>query len=123
MRRQVGAGGDSAVEGDHRSSAGMRLGRKWSSSHILLEGTPEGLDMDTVRRRIIEIPGVQEVHDLHFWTLTSGLHSASVHVRKDPSIPSSQLIEAVQDILRRHASVEHATVQVDEGIPCESDHA
>ena len=93
------------------------------SARILLEGTPESVDTTVIRRRILEIAGVQEIHDLHFWTLTSGVHCASVHVLKDPSIPSFQVIQAVQDILRRHASVNHSTVQVDEDVTCESEHA
>ena len=50
------------------------------SMSVLLEGTPNGVDMDHVRRHILEAPGVVDCHDLHAWTITSGLHVVSAHV-------------------------------------------
>jgi cobalt-zinc-cadmium efflux system protein len=83
------------------------------SAHILLEGTPGDVDLARLRERILEIPGVEELHDLHFWTLTSGYHSASVHVRAARESPRGQVLMAVQDLLKREARIDHATVQVE----------
>lgn len=51
------------------------------SGHILLEASPREVDLDALRRRVLSLPGVEQVHDMHLWTLTSGVNSASVHVR------------------------------------------
>ena len=83
------------------------------STHILLEGTPGEVDLASVRRQILDIPGVEEIHDLHFWTLTSGIHSASVHVRAAADSPRGQVLRAVQRFLSEEAGVDHATVQVE----------
>lgn len=48
--------------------------------HVLLEGTPKGVDMAEVRRHILEAPGVSDVHDLHAWTITSGMNVISAHI-------------------------------------------
>jgi len=85
------------------------------SAHILLEGTPGEIDVPALRRQLSEISGVEEVHDLHFWTLTSGLHSASVHIRASTDIPRAELLAAVQRLLQEQAGVAHATIQVEWG--------
>jgi cobalt-zinc-cadmium efflux system protein len=85
------------------------------SAHILLEGTPGEIDVPALRRQLSEVSGVEEVHDLHFWTLTSGLHSASVHIRASTEIPRAELLAAVQRLLQEQAGVAHATIQVEWG--------
>jgi cobalt-zinc-cadmium efflux system protein len=85
------------------------------SAHILLEGAPAEIDMPLLRRRILELPGVEEIHDLHCWTLTSGLHSASVHIRASAGAVRSEVLAEVQGVLRDGAGVDHATIQVEQG--------
>ncbi len=85
------------------------------SAHILLEGAPGEIDMPALRRQILRVPGVEALHDLHFWTLTSGLHSASVHIRASSDSPRGQVLAAVQKLLREEAGVDHATIQVEWG--------
>jgi cobalt-zinc-cadmium efflux system protein len=85
------------------------------SAHILLEGTPGEIDVPALRRLLSDVSGVEEVHDLHFWTLTSGLHSASVHIRASTDIPRAELLAAVQRLLQEQAGVAHATIQVEWG--------
>ena len=62
----------------------MILPRTWSllreAIDVLLEATPRGVDMAEVRRHILEVDGVLDAHDLHAWTITSGLPVLSVHV-------------------------------------------
>jgi cobalt-zinc-cadmium efflux system protein len=73
------------------------------------------------RAQLVAIPGVEEIHDLHVWTLTSGINSASVHVRAAADSPRGQVLAAVQEVLRDELGVEHATVQVEWGstVTCE----
>jgi cobalt-zinc-cadmium efflux system protein len=85
------------------------------SAHILLEGTPREIDLATLRQKILEVRGVEAIHDLHFWTLTSGLHSASVHIRSSAESRRGEVLEAVQRLLREDAGVDHATIQVERG--------
>lgn len=85
------------------------------SAHILLEGAPGEIDLPALRHEILQVSGVEELHDLHFWTLTSGLHSASVHIRASGDSPRAEVLAAVQKLLREEAGVEHATIQVEWG--------
>jgi cobalt-zinc-cadmium efflux system protein len=85
------------------------------SAHILLEGAPGDIDLPLVRERLLRLPGVEQVHDLHFWTLTSGLHSCTVHIRSSGDRPREEVLSAVQKLLRDHAGVDHATVQLEWG--------
>ena len=85
------------------------------SAHILLEGTPVEIDVDLLRGEILELPGVEECHDLHFWTLSSGSHSASVHIRAVSEGERDLVLEGVQALLMERAVVEHATIQVESG--------
>ena len=89
------------------------------TGHILLEGTPPDVDVSRLRSQLLGIPGVNEIHDLHFWTLTSGLHSASVHVCTSPDTSRGQVLKEVQGVLRREADVDHATVQIELDAPGE----
>ncbi len=93
-----------------------------SAGHILLEGAPEGIDIPALRSEILEVPGVQAIHDLHFWTLTSGSHSASLHILVSPSCPRDDVLLRVQQILKAGAGVDHATIQVEpsDDAPCAS---
>jgi cobalt-zinc-cadmium efflux system protein len=62
------------------------------------------------------VPGVVEVHDLHLWTLSSGRHSATVHIRASHEGPGEhEILATVQRVLRTESGVDHATVQVECG--------
>jgi len=90
------------------------------SSHILLEGSPRNVDLEDVARTLLEIPGVQEVHDVHIWTLGPDLHALSCHVRiPDMHMDESEkILDAVNDRLRRHFHITHSTVQFERaGLP------
>ncbi len=96
------------------------------SAHILLEGTPLEVDLGEMRRRLLAVPGVVELHDLHFWTLTSGLHSATVHIRAAEESPRGEVLRAVQKLLKESAGIDHSTIQVEWGsdVACTTtDHA
>ena len=88
-----------------------------ASGHILLEGTPETVNLDEVRAHLHELPEVIGVHDLHAWTLTSELPALSAHVvvtdacLLDGNVAS--LLDTLQHCLANHFDVEHSTFQVE----------
>lgn len=84
---------------------------------ILLEGTPEGVDLDSVRSHILSLPQVRAVHDLHAWVVTSDLPAVSAHVVvadgcfADGGAP--RLLDQLQACLAGHFDVEHSTFQLE----------
>ena len=91
------------------------IGLLRQSAHILLEGSPGEIDLPSVRKELLRLPGVEALHDLHFWTLTSGVHSASVHIRASEKCTVEEVLAAVQGLLREKAKVDHATIQIEQG--------
>jgi cobalt-zinc-cadmium efflux system protein len=85
------------------------------SAHILLEGAPGEIDVVSLREQILAVPGVEGAHDLHVWTLSSGSHSASLHIRAAVESPRGKVLHDVQAVLKDLAGVEHATIQVETG--------
>lgn len=85
------------------------------SAHILLEGAPGDINAENIRHGILGVSGIEAIHDLHFWTLTSGVHSASVHIRARADANRSEVLAAVQKLLKDEAGVDHATIQLEWG--------
>ncbi len=85
--------------------------------NVLLEASPRGIDLSEVRRHLTGLPGVRDVHDLHAWTITSGLPVLSVHVVVDAHVlaegRSAVMLDALQDCLRGHFDVGHSTFQIE----------
>ena len=89
-----------------------------ASGHILLEGTPEGVDLDLVRRHLLAADHhVLDIHDLHAWVLTSSLPAISAHVVVDDSCfadgHAPQILDALQAALIGEFDVEHSTLQLE----------
>jgi cobalt-zinc-cadmium efflux system protein len=89
------------------------------SAHILLEGAPAEVDQPGITALLQGLPGVLSVHDLHVWTLTSGIHCASLHVAIGPSADPSGVLRAVEESLRTEQHIEHATIQIEVREPAE----
>ena len=80
---------------------------------VLLESAPKGIDLAEVRQHMLEERGVVEVHDLHAWTITSGMPVLSAHiVVADPS-SSGQVLDRLCECLRGHFDIDHSTIQVE----------
>ena len=83
--------------------------------HILLEATPEDIDLEEVRRHLLELPEVQSVHDLHAWTLTSSLPILTAHVVVTDDCfttgEAGRVLDHLQDCLSGHFDVAHSTLQ------------
>ncbi len=86
-------------------------------AEVLLEGTPRGVDLEELRSHILSTDGVIDVHDLHVWTITSGMPVMSAHVVVDDSVTRMGEAHAVLDRLREcladHFDVEHSTFQIE----------
>lgn len=93
------------------------LPRTWKllreATVVLLEATPRGVDMGEVRRHILETPGVADVHDLHAWTITSGMNVVSAHVVLEPSADPAVVLESLSDCLANDFDIEHSTFQLE----------
>ena len=88
-----------------------------SSGRILLQGTPDHVDLAAVRRHMAELPGVLAVHELHAWTLSSQLPVLSAHVVVSDDClsdgSSAELLDSLQDCLSGHFDVAHSTFQLE----------
>ncbi len=84
---------------------------------VLLEASPRDMDLSEVRRHMINLRGVRDVHELHAWTITSGLPVLSAHVVVDPEAFDDGrcfgMLDLLQDCLRGHFDVEHSTFQLE----------
>lgn len=80
---------------------------------VLLESTPRHIDVDAVRRALLSLSGVIEVHDLHIWTITSGMHALSCHVVVTPEAFSVGKLEEIRHLLHDQCEILHQTVQIE----------
>jgi cobalt-zinc-cadmium efflux system protein len=83
------------------------------SVHILLEGAPRGIDARALGRRLTDVPGVVEVHDLHVWTITSGFPALAAHVLVERGDDCHARRRELEELLLREFGIEHTTLQVD----------
>ncbi|HVV31279.1 MAG TPA: cation diffusion facilitator family transporter [Mycobacteriales bacterium] len=88
-----------------------------ASASVLLEGVPEQVDLDEVRTHLLATPHVREVHDLHCWTVTSGLLALSAHVVVEAECfqdgHAPQMLDALQHCLLGHFDIDHSTFQLE----------
>jgi cobalt-zinc-cadmium efflux system protein len=83
---------------------------------VLLEATPAGIDLDQVSLAIAAVPGVVEVHDLHIWSITTGLPALSGHVRLDGASPrtsSDDMLNRIKQTVRDRFGIVHTTIQIE----------
>lgn len=86
------------------------------SAHILLEGTPEDMDVESLRRTITErIAGVKDVHHVHVWSLTPERPLLTMHVSIEGSDSCAAVLAEVKQVLRDEYRITHSTVQVEPG--------
>jgi cobalt-zinc-cadmium efflux system protein len=83
------------------------------ATDVLLEATPKGVDMDHVRRHILEAPGVVDCHDLHAWTITSGMNVVSAHVVVANGADTAATLDALCACLADDFDIEHSTFQLE----------
>ncbi len=99
------------------------------SADILLEAVPKHIQAEKVIATLKSIPGVDEVHDLHIWTITSGIHALSAHLLIEDQMvsKSAEIVKTVNHDLAHNFSIAHTTLQLEcekcescpDGIICE----
>ncbi len=83
------------------------------SSHILLEGTPKGIDLGSVQECICSQEGVISVHDLHVWTLTQGFEALSAHLVVENMDSTEEVISKIKQELSEKFKIGHITLQLE----------
>jgi cobalt-zinc-cadmium efflux system protein len=86
--------------------------------NVLLEATPRGIDLQEVVDAVQKVEGVRDIHDVHIWSITSGLHALSAHLLIDDQLTSCSvdIVERVKYLLKRDFGIAHTTLQ------CECEH-
>jgi cobalt-zinc-cadmium efflux system protein len=80
---------------------------------VLGQHAPAGMDADTVALALAAVPGVSDVHDLHVWTLTSGMNVATAHLVTIEDADAHGVLDQAMQVMRTRFGVEHATLQVE----------
>jgi cobalt-zinc-cadmium efflux system protein len=80
---------------------------------ILMEAAPAHIDVPEIHRAIAEVPGVRDVHDLHVWTITSGMVALSGHVVAEDGESHGDLLQVICDRLHERFGIGHTTIQVE----------
>jgi cobalt-zinc-cadmium efflux system protein len=83
------------------------------SVNVLLEGTPRHIDLAAVEAAILETGGVAGVHDLHVWTISSGIDALSAHITHGDTVSHSELLSSVRERLHGDFSIDHLTIQME----------
>lgn len=83
----------------------------WESLHVLLESVPAHIDIDNVAQDMADIPGVQVVHDLHIWTLSSGQIALSAHLELASFDDWDRILRATRQRLDQRHGIRHVTLQ------------
>jgi cobalt-zinc-cadmium efflux system protein len=86
------------------------------TTNLLLESTPDGLDVDDVVRTMLAVPGVEDVHDMHVWSLSGEVRALSAHVVLDghPTLEEAQVVgTAVKAAVSRPFAIAHATLELE----------
>jgi len=107
------------LQADPLMSAGIGLFIIWRTGrlltqavNILMEAVPSHLSLQEVARAMTSLPGVKAVHDLHIWTITSGLDSLSAHVVVHSGTDRDELLSTLQQLLKERFGIEHTTLQL-----------
>lgn len=79
---------------------------------VLLERSPSGFDPQEIGMAIARVEGVDEVHDLHIWAITSGFPALAAHVMVDPRFDVTEVRHAIEAMLRDAFAIDHTTLQM-----------
>jgi cobalt-zinc-cadmium efflux system protein len=83
------------------------------SVDILMQATPRHLDLAEVQRTLEAVPGVARVHDLHIWTLTSGLFTLTAHIVVNGAHDHHTLLDAIEQTIQQRFAIDHTTIQLE----------
>lgn len=101
-------------------SAGIGLfifPRTWKllkeATSVLLEGTPSDVNLEELRKEMIMISGIEGVHDLHVWSLTSGINAMSAHVVVKEGLVNNDMLETINHTITNKFKISHTTFQLE----------
>lgn len=80
---------------------------------VLGQHAPSGIHPDDAASALADVPGVQEVHDVHLWCLTSGMNVATAHLVTAPGTDGFMVLQQARAVMQERFSIEHATLQVE----------
>ncbi|MCA1637790.1 MAG: cation diffusion facilitator family transporter [Acidobacteria bacterium] len=83
------------------------------SVNVLLEGTPSHINLTAVEQTILQTESVENVHDLHVWTITSGMEALSVHIVHRETISQAELLRNIREKLHDKFGIDHLTIQME----------
>lgn len=103
------------------------LPRTWSllkdAVGVLLEGTPSDVNITNLRESLSNIAGVEEIHDLHVWSLTSGVNALSVHAAISDGSEADDVLERIRECCNQEFKISHVTAQMERvGFACNETH-
>jgi len=83
------------------------------SLDILMQSVPKGIDVEEVQRALEQVSGVSKIHDLHVWSVTSGVFTLSAHAVITSDGDPHMILDRIEDRLKRQFSIEHTTIQLE----------
>ncbi len=83
------------------------------SFHVLMEGTPANLDMNKIKETLLSLNHVNDVHDLHAWSITSDFPAFSCHLVVNPEANYDEVLASAKKLLHDHFHIDHTTIQLD----------
>jgi cobalt-zinc-cadmium efflux system protein len=92
----------------------VRLVRE--AADVLLEAVPAGVDVERLRQDVRALEGIEDFHDLHIWTITSGLYALSAHIvvtRQTLAERNDELLKRVKQVLLKNHRITHSTLQIE----------
>ncbi|WP_226658829.1 cation diffusion facilitator family transporter [Pseudalkalibacillus hwajinpoensis] len=91
--------------------SGIRVTK--DSFHVLMEGTPSNINLEEVKSTIVEIDGVQSIHDVHIWNITSDFPSFTCHIVVRQTCDRDQLLQLIGKKLQEQFDLTHTTIQME----------
>ncbi|GAB3068343.1 cation diffusion facilitator family transporter [Virgibacillus ainsalahensis] len=91
--------------------SGLRITK--DAINILMEGKPEGISVDKVKKDLLTLDGVEDIHDLHVWSITSEFPTLSCHIVVTNSTDRDQLLKKANQLLEANFQISHCTIQIE----------
>lgn len=91
--------------------SGVRITK--DSLHILMEGKPENVDVESMTSALFELNGVEDIHDVHVWSITSEFPSMSCHLVVQESVDRDYILNEANKIIKNQFHISHSTIQIE----------
>jgi len=81
--------------------------------HILMEGKPEELDVDALKKMLVDLEGVKAIHDVHVWSITNEFPTMTCHLVVDDTVNRDELLERATSSIKEKFNISHTTIQIE----------